>query len=76
MEDDRYTRITLRIPTDLHAKLQKSADKASHSMNAEIITRLAQTYDAGQKIESKQLDELAELLAEKVAEKLATKKKS
>lgn len=75
MEEDRYTRITLRIPTDLHVKLQRSADKASHSMNAEIITRLAQTYDVGQKIESKYLDELADLLAEKVAAKLVSKKK-
>ena len=75
MDEDRYTRITLRIPTDLHVKLQRSADKASHSMNAEIITRLAQTYDAGQKLESKHLDDLAELLAEKVAAKLANKKK-
>lgn len=74
MDEDRYTRITLRIPTDLHTKLQKSADKASHSMNAEIITRLAQTYDAGQKLESKQLDDLAELLAEKVALRILKKK--
>lgn len=74
MEEDRYTRITLRIPSDLHLKLQRSADKASHSMNAEIIARLAQTYDAVQKIENKQLDDLAELLAEKVASKLTKKK--
>lgn len=76
MDDERYTRITLRIPTDLHAKLQKSADKASHSMNAEIITRLVQTYDTGQKLENKQLDELAELLADKVVARLTPKKKT
>lgn len=73
MEEDHNTRITLRIPTDLHTKLQKSAGKASHSMNAEIITRLAQTYDAGQKLDGKQLDELAELLAEKLAKRLKQK---
>jgi uncharacterized membrane protein affecting hemolysin expression len=74
MDEDRYTRITLRIPTDLHTKLQQSADKASHSMNAEIIMRLVQTYEAAQRIENRQLDELAELLAEKVAQRLLKKK--
>jgi hypothetical protein len=38
--DDRYTRITLRIPKDLHAKLTETADATSKSMNAEIIARL------------------------------------
>lgn len=75
MEEDRYTRITLRIPTDLHAKLQKSADRASHSMNSEIITRLGQTYELTQKVENKQLDELAELLADKIAARLGAKQK-
>ena len=40
MEEDRYTRITLRIPRDLHARLQEEADRRSHSQNAEIIDRL------------------------------------
>lgn len=38
--DDRYTRITLRIPKDLHARLAKAAEETSKSMNAEIIARL------------------------------------
>lgn len=75
MDEDRYTRITLRIPTDLHAKLQKSADRASHSMNAEIVTRLAQTYENTQKVEQKQLEDLAEVIADRVAAKLSAKKK-
>lgn len=39
-KDDRYTRITLRIPKDLHSKLSDAADETSKSMNAEIIARL------------------------------------
>lgn len=46
MEDDRYTRITLRIPKDLHSKLQVSADDTSKSINAEIVSRLEASYDS------------------------------
>jgi len=42
--DERYTRITLRIPKELHAKLQDAADQTSHSMNAEIVQRLESTF--------------------------------
>ena len=35
-----YTRITFRIPADLHQELSESAEKNSRSMNAEIIARL------------------------------------
>lgn len=41
--DDRYTRITLRIPKDLHARLATSAEDTSKSMNAEIVARLEYT---------------------------------
>ncbi|MDD3016774.1 MAG: Arc family DNA-binding protein [Comamonas sp.] len=44
MDDERYTRITLRIPKELHAKLQDAADATSKSMNAEIIGRLEGTF--------------------------------
>lgn len=39
-DEDRYTRITLRIPKDLHAALTRLAAEKSRSMNAEIIDRL------------------------------------
>lgn len=39
-EEDRYTRITLRIPKDLHEILTAAADRTSKSLNAEIIGRL------------------------------------
>ncbi|QGW22914.1 Arc family DNA-binding protein [Stutzerimonas degradans] len=42
--DDRYTRITLRIPKDLHSKLSDAADETSKSMNAEIISRLEDSF--------------------------------
>ncbi|MDG9927400.1 MULTISPECIES: Arc family DNA-binding protein [unclassified Pseudomonas] len=42
--DDRYTRITLRIPKDLHSRLAQSAVDTSKSMNAEILSRLELTY--------------------------------
>lgn len=42
MEDeDRYTRITLRIPKDLHQALAAAAEQTSKSLNAEIVGRLA-----------------------------------
>lgn len=30
----------MRIPADLHADLQEAAERAGHSMNAEIVDRL------------------------------------
>jgi len=44
-DDDRYTRITLRIPKDLTQALKRAADLDSHSMNAEIIQRLSSTFE-------------------------------
>ena len=40
-QEDRYQRITLRIPKELHTKLMAEADAKSRSMNAEIIDRLS-----------------------------------
>ena len=45
MDEEHYTRITLRIPIALHEKVKKSAALVSHSQNAEIIARLAQSYE-------------------------------
>lgn len=44
MEEDRYTRITLRIPRDVHSQLQQAADNTSKSMNAEIVARLEESF--------------------------------
>ena len=44
-EEDRYTRITLRIPKDLHARLEAAAGDTSKSLNAEIVSRLTAAMD-------------------------------
>ncbi|MGE8446448.1 MAG: toxin-antitoxin system HicB family antitoxin [Comamonas sp.] len=47
MEDeDLYTRITLRIPKDLHLKLSEQAKSTSKSLNAEIIGRLSDSFQS------------------------------
>lgn len=43
-DEDRYTRITLRIPKDLHRSLSDSAERSSKSLNAEIVGRLTETF--------------------------------
>ncbi|MBB6577974.1 hypothetical protein HNP33_002042 [Comamonas odontotermitis] len=43
-EEDRYTRITLRIPKELHTSLSEAAEKTSKSLNAEIIGRLSDSF--------------------------------
>ncbi|MBT2322557.1 toxin-antitoxin system HicB family antitoxin [Variovorax paradoxus] len=47
-DEDRYTRITLRIPKTLHADLTAEADRTSKSLNAEIVARLEQSFTAAQ----------------------------
>lgn len=44
-EEDRYTRITLRIPKALHARLDSEAERTSKSLNAEIIARLQASFE-------------------------------
>ncbi len=46
MEEDRYMRITLRIPRDLHARLDRMAEQTSKSLNAEIVGRLEESFAA------------------------------
>lgn len=43
--EGRYTRITLRIPRDLHKNLAEHAERTSKSMNAEIIARLEESFE-------------------------------
>lgn len=45
-DDSNYTRITLRIPRDLHLQLEQQAMRTSKSLNAEIIARLRQACPA------------------------------
>ena len=46
MEEDRYIRITLRMPKDTHLLLSNAADAKSHSMNAEIVARLEASFQS------------------------------
>lgn len=46
IDEDRHTRITLRIPKDLHSRLAESAAATNKSMNAEIISRLQESFEA------------------------------
>lgn len=45
-EEDRYTRITLRIPKELHGSLSEAAEKTAKSLNAEIVGRLQASFDS------------------------------
>lgn len=55
--DDRYTRITLRIPKDLHQQLADVAEATSKSMNAEIVARLRESFATPQPREQSQFGE-------------------
>lgn len=76
MEEDRYTRITLRIPRELHEKLQNKADLTSKSMNAEIVARLEKSFEE-EKMKTTQMytftqdqiDEFAARVAERIKKK-------
>jgi len=46
MEEDRYIRITLRMPKDTHGLLAHAAEAKSHSMNAEIVARLEASFNS------------------------------
>lgn len=82
MDDDRYTRITLRIPKDLHQALQTASDSTSKSLNAEIVNRLTASFDAGSgdvvthlKKLDRQVAQLLRLAEEGAAERQASKAK-
>ena len=75
MEEDRYTRITLRIPKELHAALTAEADATSKSLNAEIIARLQASFDPAQGLPSvvrSEVDNEAERLGISPQEALAS----
>lgn len=42
--NDRYRRFNLRIPKETFERLQEAADARSHSMNAEIVQRLEESF--------------------------------
>ncbi|CAN7453931.1 Arc family DNA-binding protein [Variovorax paradoxus] len=48
MDEDRFIRITLRLPKDLHQKLEGAAAGTAKSMNAEIVARVQASFEAGE----------------------------
>lgn len=44
MDDDKQTRITLRLPRDIHEQLGAEAEISNRSLNGEIIARLSATF--------------------------------
>ncbi|CAN7504586.1 toxin-antitoxin system HicB family antitoxin [Acidovorax sp. LjRoot74] len=50
-DEDRYTRITLRIPKDLHGVLTAEADRTSKSLNAQIVESLTYGFESAARLE-------------------------
>ena len=69
-EDDRYTRITLRIPKDLHARIAREAFITSKSQNAEIIARLEGSFD--QRAASQLPDHIQDAVSREIKERGGT----
>lgn len=72
MEQDRYTRITLRLPRELHVQLDEAANEMSRSTNAEIVARLQQALQPNRENELidlvvKQMSQIQQLEAERDA---------
>ncbi|WP_213761776.1 Arc family DNA-binding protein [Caballeronia sp. dw_19] len=44
MDADKQSRITLRLPGDLHHQLELEADASHRSLNGEIVARLSSTF--------------------------------
>jgi len=75
MDEDRYTRITLRIPKDLHAKLQEHADATSKSTNAEIVSRLESTF-ADRKADTEEVGDESDQLRNELISIIERKRKN
>lgn len=62
---DEYVRTALRLPPDLHEAVKAAAKGAGHTMNAEIIARIAAAEEnASFKAVLKQNEELRRLMLE------------
>jgi regulator of replication initiation timing len=45
LNQDDYLKTALRLPRDLHAKIQEAATASGRSMNAEIVARLEKSFE-------------------------------
>lgn len=50
-----YLKTALRLPRDLHAHIQEAAEEAGRSQNAEIVARLASSFEQNPNAEALQL---------------------
>ncbi|WP_397474230.1 Arc family DNA-binding protein [Pusillimonas sp.] len=55
---DDYIKTALRLPRQLHGQLLASAQQTGKSMNAEILTRLAASFEAKEDAPKSQLSSL------------------
>lgn len=62
---DDYIRTALRLPPELHRQVKAAAKAAGHTMNAEILARVAAAEDrASFRLLVKQNDELRRMMRE------------
>jgi predicted DNA-binding protein len=62
---DDYVRTAIRLPPELHSKVKAAAKIAGHTMNAELIARIAAADNqASHKLLLKQNEELRRLMLE------------
>ncbi|MDK8874413.1 Arc family DNA-binding protein [Paracoccus sp. SSJ] len=84
-KQDDWARITLRLPRELHEKLNIALDETNRSMNAEIVARLTESLERddlmrtpapggglfGMRPRSPEVNEFASEVARILAEELA-----
>lgn len=68
--EEKYTRITLRIPKETHQKLSDIAEETSKSMNAEIIARVESSLANNTDEKLAKIEQLCEENNEKLEEVL------
>jgi predicted DNA-binding protein len=62
----------LRMPAELKARVDAAATKSGRSINAEVVARLQESFEASAAVD---VNALAEALAPKLAEQVAAKLK-
>lgn len=74
---DDYVRTALRVPPDLHARLHEAAKGSGRTFNAEILSRLEQSFELGDgpdkeiHLSREQLNRIVQAVADQVAVHLA-----
>jgi predicted DNA-binding protein len=68
---DDFIKTALRLPRELHARVQEAATAAGRSMNAEIVARLEASFDVSEDLVAK-FDQLMDIRQERLLEELRT----